>query len=40
VEGPQGRTLLGHATVFDEKEQPVAEFQATFRIARGQGFSD
>jgi uncharacterized protein (TIGR00369 family) len=40
VEGPKGRTLLGHATVFDAEDRPVAEFQATFRIARGQGFSD
>jgi len=40
VEWPKGRTLLGRARVFDENDSPVAEFEATFRIARGQGFSD
>ena len=40
VEGPQGRTLVGRAVVCDDQDSPVAEFEATFRIARGQGFSD
>ena len=43
--GPGGgaagdETLLGRALVLDENDFPVAEFEATFRIARGQGFSD
>jgi acyl-CoA thioesterase len=40
VEGPKGRTLLGYAVVSDEEDSSVAEFKATFRIARGQGYFD
>ncbi len=30
------RDLLGHATVYDEDNQPVIEFESRFRIARHQ----
>jgi uncharacterized protein (TIGR00369 family) len=40
IEGPYGRTLRGKAEIFADDDSAVAEFQAVFRIARGQGFSD
>jgi uncharacterized protein (TIGR00369 family) len=40
IEGPHGRTLRGKAVVCADNETPAAEFEAVFRIARGQGFAD
>lgn len=32
----EGRDLVGHATVFDDQQQPVIEFESRFRVARHQ----
>lgn len=40
VSGPEGRTFRGDATLSSEDGQVVARFRSTFRVARGQGFSD
>ncbi|MCO4756911.1 MAG: PaaI family thioesterase [Oceanospirillaceae bacterium] len=32
----QGRDLVGQATVFDDQQQPVIEFESHFRVARRQ----
>lgn len=40
VAGPQGRSFTGTAMVVDATDNPVAEFSAEFRVARGQGFEE
>jgi uncharacterized protein (TIGR00369 family) len=40
VNGPQGRTFHGEATVRDEEGREVARFTSVFRVARGQGFDE
>jgi acyl-CoA thioesterase len=39
VIGPQGRTFTG-AALLEAEGRPVANFTATFRVARGQGFEE
>jgi uncharacterized protein (TIGR00369 family) len=39
VTGPEGRTFLGSAELFDEQEALVASFLCVFRVARGQALS-
>lgn len=36
VVAQQGRDLVGYATVFDDQQQPVIEFESHFRVARRQ----
>ncbi len=38
VNGPEGRTFRGEASITDEEGEEVARFSSEFRIARGQGF--
>lgn len=40
VSGPQGRTLHGEASIFDEEGREVVRFTCIFRIARGQGYDE
>lgn len=40
VDGPVGRTFTGRAELFDAGKALVARFTSTFRVARGQGFTD
>ena len=34
----EGRDIVGHATVFDDQQQPVIEFESRFRVARRQNY--
>lgn len=40
VSGPQGRSFSGKAEVVDETGVAVAQFNAEFRVARGQGVEE
>ena len=40
VTGPNGRSFSGAAELFDANGKTVGRFSSTFRVARGQGFTD